>query len=155
MTERFLTLALCLILAGCGDLDEYVSNDLDDDKDFPDWSGNYVEKNEQFKLNYDPDEIDGKIMGTIELVWREVQTCIGVAMPNAGLIIEYTPGSKIPDPYDGYIIYQDGYIRIDDDDWGYHWVLRHEMIHWILWELGTSRWDLYNHNSPYYDLCSQ
>ena len=150
---RVRALVLVLILAGCGDVGDYISNDLDNGEDWPGWSGNYVEKNDQFKVNYNPDEIDGKIMGTIEMIWLEVQTCMGVSMPNAGLIIEYTPGSKIPNPYDGYIIYQDGYIRVDEDDWGYHWTLRHEFIHWILWELGTSLLDLNTHNSNYYDWC--
>ena len=146
-------LVLCLLLAGCGDLADYVSNDLPDDDDFPGWSGNSVERNDQFKLNYDPNKINGPIMGAIERVWLEVQTCIGVSLPNPGLIIEYTRGSKIPDPYDGYIVYRDHYIRIHQDDWGFHYLLRHHFIHWALWMLGTSRFDLDNHNSPYYDRC--
>ena len=155
MGLKFSAILLCILLAGCG-IDD-LGYDCTNDCSGSDWSGNSVESNASFTVNYDTAVISGPIMGLVEHAWLTVQTCIGVSMGNPGLIIEYVRRSSLPQfnggDINGYIDFDDGYIQLHDGDVFSNRTLRHEFVHWILWQLGTSSSDLESHNSPYYDLC--
>ena len=142
---------LCILLAGCG-IDD-LGYDCTNDCSGSDWSGNSVESNASFTVNYNTAVISGPIMGLVEHAWLTAQTCIGVSMGNPGLIIEYVPLNSLAGIY-GFINFNDGYIQLHDGDvFSSNNTLTHESVHWILWQLGTSISDLQDHNSPYYDLC--
>ena len=137
------------VLTGCGHVEE--------SSDRAGQSGEAVEQNERFTLVY-TDVIEGPIMEEIEQEWLEVQTCIGVAMPDPELTIEYVPLSEMPvSQYgwnmSGYIKYKPRYIRVNNDDRRTNYALRHEFVHWILYQLGESDYDLENHLSPFYVEC--
>jgi len=146
-------LLIILLLSGCGVEDESSG--------YPGWSGKIVEQNEKFTLAYDTAVIKGPLMEEIEQVWLDVQTCIGVPMPDPMLIIEYTPLATLPidkktgDQLIGYITYNARYIRIfDGDPLFYNNTLRHELVHWIEKQLGVSKYDLDNHTSQFYLDCT-
>jgi len=131
-------------LSGCG-------SDYPDD--YESWSGESVEKSDNFTVNYDSDVIDGPLIAHIEDVWLDVQSCAGIPT-RAGLVIEYTSQNKIKDGKRGYIIYADRYIRVRDTDLKHDdKTLRHEFVHWILRFAGVSAEDNSNHNSPFFDVC--
>jgi len=139
--------AFVLFLTGCG---SESSSELPDD--VPQWSGKWVEKNDNFTVSYDS-SIEGPLLETIEQVWLEVQACVGIP-DKAGLIIEYTPQSQIYKGRYGYIIYNKKYIRVRNADrYLDDKTLRHEFVHWLLWQVGTPSVDQDNHNSPFFEIC--
>ena len=152
MNIRPILYSLLIVLTGCGIETNEPVEKFDADNAGK-WSGEWVERNDNFTVNYDPGVIDGPLLENIERVWLEVQTCIGIPTV-AGLVIEYTPTNEIQTGYRGYIIYGEKYIRIREFDTELDdATLRHEFVHWILKQAGTSSEDLTGHNSDFYSEC--
>jgi len=133
-------LLLILLLSGCG-----VDDGDDFSGEYEGWTGEWVEKNDNFTVNYD-ESIEGPLLETIEQVWLEVQACVGLPTP-AGIVIEYS--NDLPNNMYGYYI--GGYIRIEEKDVLHnHTTLRHEFIHAIQVYWALPRPD---HDSPFFTDC--
>jgi hypothetical protein len=160
-TLTILLVLLALLLTGCGSILEGVAHGASEEEknDWPGWTGNLQESNERFTVNYNRIDTPGPWMFMVDQVWRDVQTCVGIAAPDPHLIIEYMPLSQLPITDEGkqvfgYIIYKHRYIRLNDNDmWSANYSLRHEFVHYLLWYAGVPQRDLDTHNSPFYEGC--
>jgi len=141
-------LFLAFLLTGCGSSDDAEDGPLTDP---PNWTGNKVEENDNFIVNYDIKVIEGPLMEMIENEWRAVQVCMGLPTElMRELIIEYVKPSEIQDSYTGYIVYRWRYIRVWDRDLPFNHTLRHEFVHYILWTIGVNSSD---HESQFFTDC--
>ena len=153
-----LVVLLALLLTGCG-VDTGSDAHADESANWPDWTGEWQERNDRFTLNYDPVRKPGPWMAVVDQIWLDVQTCVGIAAPGPGLTVEYVPLAQLPITEAGnqvgaFINYKDRYVRVHDEDLsagGNH--LRHELVHYLLWWAGSSQHDLATHNSQFYDEC--
>ena len=144
---KYFFITLVIFIIGCG----AEPDDFDIEKAGL-WSGKWVERNDNFIVNYDTNVIDGPLLDGIEETWLASQTCVGIPT-RAGLVIEYTHKSEIQDGYNGYILYHKKYIRVQETDYS-NKILAHEFIHWILHVANASEFDNKEHNSDYFSNCA-
>lgn len=136
------------LLAGCGGEYEPMVT----------WSGNITEQSERFILSYDQALYTESQLPIAEQWWVDVQTCTGISLDLSQyrLIIEYTPIEQLPLGDGGRIELEDGYARVYENDLNssielspayYGLITRHEMIHYMLYIIGTPFEENDNHKS--------
>ena len=142
MNKKQILIAAVLVLTGCADPEDPPRDG---------WSGDWVEKNDTFTVNYDTNLVTGPLLEMIQEQWLEVQTCMGLPS-RIKVVIEYVTEAEIPAGLRGYINYKPAYIRLRNVDLELlNRTLRHEFIHWILHKVDPNQ---DTHESPYFLECT-
>ena len=130
---KVLILAVVVLLTGC------LENPVPDVNRV-----NIIEENQQFAISRRA-PFPQPILPDIELMWEQVNECLGTDFEAINIYIEMINGSEVKPGFNGTVHYTQAYIRIVDSDHVGWNVLRHEFEHYIKYLRGDSYQSNKNH----------
>jgi len=143
-------------LFGCG-IEDYISDDtnnLSSDCELDcSWDGIWQERNSEFYIDYTPHNPKRPMLPYIVHWWEWLQQCTGFDVDISGtpLVIDYVP--VVGDGVVGRIWEWKGYARVLESDTDKGRITRHEMLHYLLYQIGSTTDDNHNHLSSYWQTC--
>ncbi len=142
--KNLFILLFTMFLFGCGTSEK---------EPLIEWSGIITEQSDHFILTYDKEKFPKSQLERVEQLWVEIQTCVGISIDisDKPLIIEYTELGKVPQKFLGYIYWRERYTVIYEN--ASNSVDKHEMLHYLLYLIGTPDTDNHNHTGPIWDKC--
>ena len=148
-----------IFLSGCGiESDDTTAQGSEDYLVSPPWNGLYQERNSEFYVQYSPKNPKRPMLPEIVDWWNWLKACTGfdVSIEHAPLVIEYVDLDSLDTSRDirGLIWKELSYTVIVAHDVYRGDFTRHEMLHYLLYQVGESSYDNHNHTSTFWDSCN-
>ena len=145
-------LIILFLLVGCGK-DEQSTKDCSPECI---WSGNYQERSPEFYVDYTPANPKRPMIGDVDRWWAWLKDCTGfnASITHAPLAIEYVNADTVNGGVAGTIWWTLGYTKITQNDVYDGVTTRHEMLHYLLYQVGQNDADNKNHTATYWSTCN-